>query len=62
MVMMRLLVSVADGRGRFRCAGGGADVIDAKDPRRGALGAVSRGLLEIHGAIAACAPRLGGAR
>jgi (5-formylfuran-3-yl)methyl phosphate synthase len=42
---MRLLVSVA-GPGEARAAlAGGADVIDAKDPRRGALGAVRPGVL-----------------
>jgi len=42
---MRLLVSVA-GPGEARAArAGGADVIDAKDPRRGALGPVSLGVL-----------------
>ncbi len=37
---MRLLVSVADGREARAALAGGADVIDAKDPRRGTLGAV----------------------
>jgi uncharacterized protein (UPF0264 family) len=38
---MQLLVSVADAREARAARLGGADVIDAKDPRRGALGAVS---------------------
>ncbi|HEX4573895.1 MAG TPA: (5-formylfuran-3-yl)methyl phosphate synthase [Gemmatimonadales bacterium] len=37
---MQLLVSVADGREARAALQGGADVIDAKDPRRGALGPV----------------------
>jgi len=37
---MRLLVSVADRREARAALRGGADVLDAKDPRRGALGAV----------------------
>jgi len=42
---MRLLVSVADGREAHAALAGGADVIDAKDPRRGALGAVATEVL-----------------
>jgi uncharacterized protein (UPF0264 family) len=38
---MQLLVSVADLREARAALAGGADVIDAKDPRRGALGAVA---------------------
>jgi (5-formylfuran-3-yl)methyl phosphate synthase len=38
---MRLLVSVADAEEARAAVAGGADVIDAKDPARGALGAVS---------------------
>ena len=38
---MQLLVSVADPREARAALAGGADVIDAKDPRRGALGAVA---------------------
>jgi (5-formylfuran-3-yl)methyl phosphate synthase len=38
---MRLLVSVADGDEARAAIAGGADVIDAKDPALGALGAVS---------------------
>src|SRR5271165_3231667 len=47
---MRLLVSVTDVADARAAITGGADVIDAKDPARGALGAVSRARL---GAIAA---------
>ncbi len=39
---MQLLVSVADACEARAALLGGADVIDAKDPRRGALGAVSQ--------------------
>jgi uncharacterized protein (UPF0264 family) len=38
---MQLLVSVADASEARAACSGGADVIDAKDPRRGTLGAVS---------------------
>ena len=38
---MRLLVSVTSAAEASAALAGGADVIDAKDPRRGALGAVS---------------------
>lgn len=38
---MQLLVSVADPREAHAALAGGADVVDAKDPRRGALGAVA---------------------
>jgi uncharacterized protein (UPF0264 family) len=38
---MQLLVSVADAREARAARLGGADVIDAKDPSRGALGSVS---------------------
>jgi (5-formylfuran-3-yl)methyl phosphate synthase len=38
---MQLLVSVANPREARAARAGGADVIDAKDPRRGALGAVA---------------------
>lgn len=37
---MRLLVSVAEAREARAALAGGADIIDVKDPRRGALGAV----------------------
>lgn len=50
---MRLLVSVAHGADASAALAGGADVIDAKDPLRGALGAVTReALREIHAAVA----------
>src|SRR5712691_9109785 len=42
---MQLLVSVADASEARAALLGGADVIDAKDPRRGALGAVGPGVL-----------------
>ena len=38
---MQLLVSVSNAGEAIAAAAGGADVIDAKDPARGALGAVS---------------------
>ncbi len=38
---MRLLVSVADPAEARAALGGGADIIDAKEPRHGALGAVA---------------------
>src|SRR5262245_66329327 len=38
---MRLLVSVADATDAAAALEGGADIIDAKDPLSGALGAVS---------------------
>jgi (5-formylfuran-3-yl)methyl phosphate synthase len=50
---MRLLVSVANGADASAALAGGADVIDAKDPMRGALGAVSlEALRAIHAAVA----------
>jgi uncharacterized protein (UPF0264 family) len=54
---MQLLVSVA-GPGEARAAvAGGADVIDAKDPRRGALGHVSPGrLAAIQEAVGSARP------
>ena len=46
---MRLLVSVASATEASAALAGGADVIDAKNPLAGALGAVSVGVLrEIH--------------
>jgi (5-formylfuran-3-yl)methyl phosphate synthase len=54
---MRLLVSVADGVDALAAIEGGADVIDAKDPARGALGAVSEARLgEIVDAVAGVRP------
>jgi len=53
---MRLLVSVANAAETSAALAGGADVIDAKNPLTGALGAVSADVLrEIHA-------RVGGAR
>ena len=53
---MRLLVSVANAAETSAALAGGADVIDAKNPLSGALGAVSADVLrEIHA-------RVGGAR
>ena len=50
---MRLLVSVAHGKDASAALAGGADVIDAKDPLRGALGAVTpEAFREIHAAVA----------
>src|SRR3989441_13176046 len=42
---MQLLVSVADASEAHAALLGGADVIDAKDPRQGALGAVRQVVL-----------------
>ena len=50
---MQLLVSVADSTEAAHAVAGGADLIDAKDPQSGALGAVSLpALREIHAAVA----------
>lgn len=50
---MRLLVSVANAEEAAAARAGGADLIDAKDPASGALGAVSiETLREIHAAVA----------
>jgi uncharacterized protein (UPF0264 family) len=54
---MRLLVSVATGAEALAALAGGADVIDAKNPLAGALGAVSEAALrEIHIAVAGRRP------
>src|SRR5579885_2345804 len=54
---VRLLVSVADAREARAALAGGADVIDAKDPRRGALGPVAPDVLAaICGAVAGRRP------
>jgi dihydroneopterin aldolase len=54
---MRLLVSVADARDAAAALAGGADLIDAKDPSRGALGAVSRAALrDICSTVAGARP------
>src|SRR3989442_5255876 len=50
---MRLLVSVSSAAEASAALAGGADVIDAKEPLAGALGAVSMEVLrEIHAAVA----------
>src|SRR5262249_27258839 len=54
---MRLLVSVASAAEALAALGGGADVVDAKDPHAGALGAVSAEVLHgIRAAIAGARP------
>jgi len=54
---MQLLVSVTDAREARAALAGGADVVDAKDPRRGALGAVAPGRLRaIYDAVGAHRP------
>ena len=54
---MQLLVSVADASEGRAALLGGADVIDAKDPREGALGAVRREVLgELRAAVGAGRP------
>jgi uncharacterized protein (UPF0264 family) len=54
---MQLLVSVADAQEAHAALAGGADVVDAKDPRRGALGAVApRRLRAIYDAVGAHRP------
>ena len=54
---MQLLVSVASATEAMAALAGGADVIDAKDPLAGALGAVSVEVLrEIHTAVAGSRP------
>ena len=50
---MQLLVSVANATEARDAVDGGADLIDAKNPLNGALGAVSLSMLrEIHAAVA----------
>jgi uncharacterized protein (UPF0264 family) len=54
---MQLLVSVARATEAVAALAGGADVIDAKDPLSGALGAVSAAVLaEIHAAVGGAHP------
>jgi uncharacterized protein (UPF0264 family) len=54
---MQLLVSVADAQEARAALAGGADVVDAKDPRHGALGAVGpRRLRAIYDAVGAYRP------
>jgi len=65
---MRLLVSVANGDEAAAALAGGADIIDAKDPAAGPLGAVTIAVLReisrtvrvraANGAAEACAPLL----
>src|SRR5256712_12388438 len=63
---MRLLVSVADPSEARAALEGGADVIDAKQPRRGALGPVRRDVLaairQVVGAARPVSAALGDAR
>ncbi len=62
---MRLLVSVANAEEATAALAGGADIIDAKDPLTGALGAVSlatlRGIVEIVGGARPVTAALGDA-
>src|SRR5688500_18722902 len=54
---MRLLVSVATEADAVAALAGGADVIDAKDPQAGALGAVaSETFRAIHACVAGARP------
>jgi len=54
---MRLLVSVVSAEEARRALAGGADIIDVKDPREGALGAPSpRVLSEVVAAVGGAAP------
>jgi uncharacterized protein (UPF0264 family) len=54
---MRLLVSVASEADALAALAGGADIIDAKDPRAGALGAVRLEVLRaIHAVVAGRRP------
>jgi hypothetical protein len=54
---MRLLISVANAAEASDALAGGADIIDAKEPLAGALGAVSvKVLREIHAAVAGARP------
>jgi len=54
---MQLLVSVASAAEAAAALGGGADIVDAKNPRAGALGAVSHdALTDIHLAVGGARP------
>jgi uncharacterized protein (UPF0264 family) len=54
---MRLLVSVRDGDEAAAAVAGGADIIDAKDPLSGALGAVPLAVFRaIHATVAGARP------
>ena len=60
---MRLLVSVANATEASAALAGGADLIDAKDPLAGALGAVPIAVLaEIHAVVCGSASRYRGDR
>jgi (5-formylfuran-3-yl)methyl phosphate synthase len=57
MCEMRLLVSVANTEDAAAAVAGGADIIDAKDPTTGALGAVSLSMFaEIRATVAGLRP------
>ena len=57
MSEMRLLVSVKNAEEAMAALAGGADLIDAKDPAAGALGAVSLEVLrDIHSTVAGLRP------
>lgn len=57
MCEMRLLVSVSNAEEAAAAVAGGADIIDAKDPMTGALGAVSLHVFgEIHATVAGLRP------
>ena len=57
MSEMRLLVSVKNAEEAMAALAGGADLIDAKDPAAGALGAVSLDVLrDIHSTVAGLRP------
>src|SRR4029450_2605959 len=57
VAVMQLLVSVANAADASAALAGGADFIDAKDPRMGALGAVSLDVLhEIHSTVGTARP------
>lgn len=57
LIAVRLLVSVATSADAAAAVAGGADIIDAKEPSRGALGAVTLPIFRsIHDAVAGAAP------
>src|SRR5689334_21943691 len=54
---MQLLVSVANSEEASAVLAGGADIVDAKNPEAGALGAVSLArLMDIHVAVGSARP------
>src|SRR5438094_4298290 len=54
---MHLLVSVANADEAAAALAGGADIIDAKDPAAGAMGAVPGGVFrKIHGVVGGARP------